>query len=144
MIIFLTYLNTRGVKLGKWIQNIFTSAKMLSLLGLILICVFVARNATAIADNFSHLWAIREAQTIEPGVGFLRGLLPTVTAGRGWEGVLLGLAVAQGGSLFLAGAWNNNGFTAAGGKKPKRDVALLMAVGTVIVISLLCLANFAY
>jgi len=27
--------------------------------GLILICVFVARNATAIADNFSHLWAIR-------------------------------------------------------------------------------------
>src|SRR6202043_412185 len=39
MIIFLTYLNTRGVKLGKWIQNIFTSAKMLSLLGLILICV---------------------------------------------------------------------------------------------------------
>ena len=71
MIIFLTYLNTRGVKLGKWIQNIFTSAKMLALLGLILICVFVGRNAAAIADNFSHLWAIRGAQTIEPGVGFL-------------------------------------------------------------------------
>src|SRR3981189_2113571 len=29
MILFLTYLNTRGVRLGKWIQNIFTSAKML-------------------------------------------------------------------------------------------------------------------
>src|SRR6266851_9819910 len=113
MIIFLTYLNTRGVKLGKWIQNIFTSAKMLSLLGLILICVFVARNASAIADNFSHLWAIRGAQTIEPGVGFLRGLLPTVTAGSGWYGMLLALAVAQVGSLFSADAWNNIGFTAA-------------------------------
>src|SRR6201982_2983523 len=38
MIIFLTYLNTRGVKLGKWIQNIFTSAKRLSLLGLFFLC----------------------------------------------------------------------------------------------------------
>ena len=33
MIVFLTFLNTRGVKLGKWIQNVFTSAKILSLLG---------------------------------------------------------------------------------------------------------------
>jgi basic amino acid/polyamine antiporter, APA family len=144
MIIFLTYLNTRGVKLGKWIQNIFTSAKMLSLAGLILLCVFVARNATAIADNFTHLWAIRGAQTIEPGVGFLRGLLPTVTAGSGWYGLLLALAVAQVGSLFSADAWNNIGFTAAEVKNPKRDVALSMAFGTVIVITLYCLANLAY
>ena len=80
MIIFLTFLNTRGVKLGKWIQNVFTSAKMLSLLGLIFLCVFVARNSAAIADNFSHLWAIRGAQPIEPGTSFLKNLLPTVTA----------------------------------------------------------------
>ena len=59
MIVFLTFLNTRGVQLGKWIQNIFTSAKMLSLLGLILLCVFVARNHAAIVDNFTNLWAIR-------------------------------------------------------------------------------------
>src|ERR1700757_1750613 len=144
MIIFLTYLNTRGVKLGKWIQNIFTSAKMLALLGLILICVFVGRNASAIADNFSHLWAIRGAQTIEPGVGFLRGLLPTVTAGSGLYGLLLALAVAQVGSLFSADAWNNIGFTAAEVKNPKRDVALSMAFGTVIVITLYLLANIAY
>src|SRR5208283_5702364 len=52
MIVFLTFLNTRGVKLGKWIQNIFTSAKMLSLLGLIVLGVLVFRNASAIADNF--------------------------------------------------------------------------------------------
>ena len=73
MIVFLTFLNTRGVRLGKWIQNIFTSAKMLSLLGVIFLCIFVARNASAIADNFTHVWAIRGANAISPGVGFLRG-----------------------------------------------------------------------
>jgi APA family basic amino acid/polyamine antiporter len=144
MILFLTFLNTRGVKLGKWIQNIFTSAKMLSLLGLILVCVFLARNASAIADNFAHLWAIRNANTIEPGVGFLKRILPTVTAASGWYGLLLALAVAQVGSLFSADAWNNIGFLGAEVKNPKRDVALSMAFGTIIVISLYCLANLAY
>ena len=144
MIVILTFLNTRGVRLGKWIQNIFTSAKMLSLLGVIFLCIFVARNASVIADNFSHFWAIRGANTIAPGAGFLRGILPTVTAGSGWFGLLIALAVAQVGSLFSADAWNNIGFTAAEVKNPKRDVALSMAFGTIIVISLYCLANLAY
>jgi len=144
MIIFLTFLNTRGVKLGKWIQNVFTSAKLLSLLGLILLCVFLARNASAIADNFSNLWAIRGAQSIEPGANFLRNLLPTVTAASGWFGMLVAFGVAQVGSLFSADAWNNIGFTAAEVKNPKRDVALSMAFGTIIVITLYCLANLAY
>jgi basic amino acid/polyamine antiporter, APA family len=144
MIIFLTFLNTRGVKLGKWIQNVFTSAKMLSLLGLIVLCVFVARNAGAITDNFSHLWAIRGAQPIEPGANFLRSLVPTVTAAGGWYGLLLALAVAQVGSLFSADAWNNIGFAAAEVRNPKRDVALSMVIGTVIVITLYILSNLAY
>jgi APA family basic amino acid/polyamine antiporter len=144
MIIFLTYLNTRGVKLGKWIQNIFTSAKLLSLLGLIVLCVFVARNASAIADNFSHFWTIRGAQTIEPGANFFKRFLPSVTAASGWFGLLVAFGVAQVGSLFSADAWNNIGFTAAEVKNPKRDVALSMAFGTVIVITMYCLANLAY
>jgi APA family basic amino acid/polyamine antiporter len=144
MILFLTFLNTRGVRLGKWIQNVFTSAKMLSLLGLILLCVFVARNGAAIAANFSHLWAVRGAQPIEPGANFLRRLLPTVSADSGWAGLLVAFAVAQVGSLFSADAWNNIGFTAGEVKNPKRDVALSMAFGTMIVITLYCLANLAY
>ena len=144
MIVFLTYLNTRGVQLGKWIQNIFTSAKMLSLLGVIFLCIFVARNASAIADNFSHLWSVRGANSIEPGAGFLKSILPTTSAGEGWYGLLLALAVAQVGSLFSADAWNNIGFTAAEVKNPKRDVALSMVFGTIIVITLYCLANLAY
>jgi APA family basic amino acid/polyamine antiporter len=144
MIVFLTFLNTRGVKLGKWIQNVFTSAKILSLLGLILICVLIGRNSAAIADNFSHLWAIRDAQPIEPGANFLRSLVPTMTAAGGWVGLLIALAVSQVGSLFSADAWNNIGFTAGEVKNPKRDVALSMAFGTIIVITMYVLANVAY
>ena len=144
MIIFLTFLNTLGVRLGKLIQNIFTSAKMLSLLGLIFLGVFVGKNAAAIASNFSHLWAVRGAQVIEPGANFLRRFLPDITAASGAFGFFVAFGVAQVGSLFSADAWNNIGFTAGEMKNPKRDVALSMAFGTIIVIALYFLANLAY
>src|SRR5258708_4214083 len=54
MIVLLTFINTLGVRLGKLIQNVFTSAKTLSLLGLIFLGIFVGRNAGAMAENFSN------------------------------------------------------------------------------------------
>jgi len=144
MIVFLTFINTLGVRLGKLIQNVFTSAKTLSLLGLIFLGIFVGRNAGAITENFSHFWTIRNAQPIEPGANFLRSFVPTITAASGAFGLFVAFGVAQVGSLFSADAWNNIGFTAAEVKNPKRDVALSMAFGTIIVITLYCLANLAY
>ncbi len=144
MIAVLTYLNTRGVRLGKFIQNVFTSAKTLSLAGLILLGVFVGRNAAAIADNFGQFWAVRGAQAIQPGAEFLKSFVPTLTAAGGTFGLFVAFAVAQVGSLFSADAWNNIGFTAGEVKNPKRDVALSMAFGTIIVITLYTLANVAY
>jgi basic amino acid/polyamine antiporter, APA family len=144
MVLLITFLNTLGVRLGKLIQNVFTSAKTLSLIGLILIGVFLGRNHAAIADNFSHFWTLRGTETIEPGANFLRGWIPSVTAASGFFGLLVAFGVAQVGSLFSADAWNNIGFTAAEVKNPKRDVALSMALGTMIVIALYCLANLAY
>src|SRR6266403_3281919 len=127
MIIFLTFLNTLGVRLGKLIQNIFTSVKTLSLIGLIFLGIFVGRNAGAITENFSHFWEVRNAQLIEPGASFLRSFVPSITAGSGAFGVFVAFGVAQVGSLFSADAWNNIGFTAAEVRNPKRDVALSMA-----------------
>ena len=144
MIVFLTFINTLGVRLGKLIQNVFTSAKTLSLVGLIFLGIFVGRNAGAITENFSHFWTIRNAQTIEPGASFLKSFVPTITAASGVFGLFVAYGVAQVGSLFSADAWNNIGFTAAEVKNPKRDVALSMAFGTIIVITLYCLANLAY
>src|SRR5271155_2312611 len=144
MIVLITFLNTLGVQLGKLIQNVFTSAKTLSLVGLILLGIFVGKNAGAMSENFSHFWAIRGAVPIEPGANFLKGLVPTVTAASGFLGLIVAFGVAQVGSLFSSDAWNNIGFTAAEVKNPKRDVALSMAFGTIIVITLYCLANLAY
>src|ERR1700746_801138 len=144
MIMLITFLNTLGVRLGKLIQNIFTSAKTLSLLGLILIGVFVGKNHAAIADNFSNFWTVRNAVPIEPGANFFKDWFPTLTAASGFFGLVVAFGVSQVGSLFSADAWNNIGFTAAEVKNPKRDVALSMALGTIIVITLYCLANLAY
>lgn len=144
MIVLITFLNTLGVKLGKLIQNVFTLAKALALIGLILIGIFVGRNHAALADNFSQFWAIRGAETIQPGADFLRSWVPSVSAATGFFGLIVAFGVAQVGSLFSADAWNNIGFTAAEVKNPKRDVALSMAFGTIIVIALYCLANLAY
>ena len=62
MIVFLTFLNTLGVQLGKLIQNIFTSAKTLSLLGLILLGVFVGRKSRRpLRTIFRNFWKVRGA-----------------------------------------------------------------------------------
>src|SRR5467141_1369271 len=45
MIVFLTFLNTRGLKLGKIVQNVFTITKTGSLIALILLGILVGWNA---------------------------------------------------------------------------------------------------
>src|SRR6201987_703770 len=94
MIVFITFLNTLGVRLGKLIQNIFTSAKTLSLVGLIILGIFVGRNHAAIADNFSNFWTVRNAATIEPGANFFKGWFPTLTAATGFFGLVVGFGVS--------------------------------------------------
>jgi APA family basic amino acid/polyamine antiporter len=59
-------------------------------------------------------------------------------------GILVGLCTAQIGSLFAADAWNNITFTAGEVRDPARNVPLSLALGTVMVIVLYILANFAY
>src|SRR3979411_778258 len=76
LILFLTLLNTRGLKLGKLIQNVFTSAKTLAIAALILGAVFVGQSAAAIHANFGSLWAIHDPLTIEPGADGLKSVLP--------------------------------------------------------------------
>ncbi len=97
MIVFLTWLNTRGIKLGKVIQNTFTSAKTLSLAALIVLGILVGRNATAISANFSDLWTSHDALTIRPDLPFV---LP-VSATLGAFGLLRRLLRRPGGIALL-------------------------------------------
>jgi len=140
LIIFLTIINTRGLQLGKWIQNTFTSAKTLSLLALIVIGLVIGRHAEAIKDNFSHFWTPRGVVPITPNLPWIA----SVSANTGVFGLLIAFCVAQVGSLFSADAWNNITFTAGEVKNPRRNIPLSLALGTGLVITLYVLANLAY
>jgi len=140
-IALLTMTNTRGLRIGKIIQNIFTSAKTLSLLALIALGIIVGRSTGAAAANFAEPWAAAGAQTI---ASRYFDFLPEVSAAAGGLGLIVVFAVAQVGSLFSADAWNNITFTAGEVKNPRRNLPLALAAGTGLVIGLYILANIAY
>jgi APA family basic amino acid/polyamine antiporter len=141
MLIALTISNSYGVRIGKWIQNVFTTAKTLSLALLILLGVTIGRNAEAIAANFgAAFWSPRNVVTIRPEIAGI----PPMAATGGALALLVALCVAQVGSLFSSDAWNNITFTAGEVKEPKRNIPLSLAFGVGIVTVLYILANLAY
>ncbi len=133
VVVALSIINIFGVKTGAIIQNIFTTAKVSALLGLVLFGIFLGRNATAVAANFgSNFWH-------NSGLGNLHD----VGAGV-FVSTLTVLAIAQVGSLFSADAWNNVTFTAGEVKNPSRNLPLSLALGTGVVIALYVACNFIY
>src|SRR5258708_26723798 len=58
LIVLLTFMNTRGLKLGKIVQNVFTITKTGSLIALILLGILVGWNADAIHINFGNFWHV--------------------------------------------------------------------------------------
>ena len=140
VVFFLAVVNIFGVKLGALIQNVFTSAKALSLAALVLIG-FLFRNATAVEANFgpgwNHFWQNAGLSSLHPvqvGVG---GAVAMVN-------VFVILAVVQVGSLFSADSWNNITFTAGEVKNPKRNIPLSLVLGTGFVLTVYFLASAAY
>jgi basic amino acid/polyamine antiporter, APA family len=140
MLALLTWTNTRGLALGKWIQNVFTSTKTIAVFALIVVGVVFGSNSGAIHANFAAMWTPRGAATIVPDLGFV----PVVTVASGFFGLVVALCVAQVGSLFSSVAWENVTFTAAEVRDPRRNVPIALAVGTGVVIVLYLFANLAY
>jgi Amino acid transporters len=134
MIALLTFMNTRGLRLGKIVQNIFTTAKTGALIALILLGIIVGIKTGAGAENFKDFWSLR---------GNLQEVGPGLTAATAF-GLFVGICVAQTQSLFSADAWNNITFTAGEVKDPRRNIPLSLAFGTFLVIGLYLLANVAY
>ncbi|HJQ67995.1 MAG TPA: amino acid permease [Blastocatellia bacterium] len=139
MIIVLTFINTRGLQLAKLVQNTFTSAKTLALVGLIVICV-IGLKPDVVSQNFSNLWTPQGVKPFEPGFDFV----PALSAASGAFGMLIALCVAQTGSIFAADGWYYLTFTAGEVKEPRRTIPLSLVFGTVLVIGLYLLANLAY
>jgi basic amino acid/polyamine antiporter, APA family len=134
MIALLTFMNTRGLQLGKIVQNVFTTAKTGALIALILLGIIVGIKSGAGAENFKDFWSLR-GNLQEVGAG-----LTAATA----FGLFVGICVTQTQSLFSADAWNNITFTAGEVRDPRRNVPLSLALGTFLVIGLYLLANVAY
>jgi APA family basic amino acid/polyamine antiporter len=133
-IVVVTWINTRGVRIGSIVQNIFTVAKIGSLAALALLGVFYS-TAAARATNLTHFW---------DGVS-LSALHPYPPDNPTWcIGTITLVGVAMVGSLFAMDAWNNVTFIAAEVKNPSRNLPLSLAFGAGLVVLLYTLANVAY
>jgi basic amino acid/polyamine antiporter, APA family len=135
-VLLLTYVNMRGLKEGKIVQNIFTSVKIIALLGFIFLALFIGNNTSAIAINLGNFWNASWTQLAE-------GKIFSVTPLSGWM-LFSAIGVAMVGSLFSADAWNNITFTAGEVANPKRTIPLSLVLGTGTVILIYILANISY
>src|SRR6185503_14139442 len=133
LVAFVTWTNSRGLKYGKVMQNVFTSMKIGTLVGVIVIGGLLGWNALVVQGNYSDAWT--PVGVLPPAAG-----ISPLSA----FGILVGLCTAQIGSLFAADAWNNVTFTAGEVRDPARNVPLSLLLGTVMVLTLYMLANFAY
>ncbi|HJS75482.1 MAG TPA: amino acid permease, partial [Vicinamibacteria bacterium] len=118
LVVFLTWINTRGVKEGAWVQNVLTIAKVGALAALILAGIFTSKGDWS---NFTP-W------------------LPSAISG----GVLAAFAVGMSKALFAYDAWNTVTFVAEETRDPVRTLPKALLMGTLGVTILYTLANVAY
>jgi len=122
IIVGLTAINTRGIRTGALVQNVFTFAKVASLLGLVILALLLGRNPQAVAFNFGNFWA---------GASF------------SWAAVAL-VGTAMVGPLFSSDSWNNVTFAAAEVRNPQRNLPLSLGLGVGVVSALYIACNFVY
>jgi APA family basic amino acid/polyamine antiporter len=118
LVVFLTWINTRGVKEGAWVQNVLTIAKVGALAALILAGIFTSKGSWS---NFQP-W------------------LPSAISG----GVLAAFAVGMSKALFALDAWNTVTFVAEETRDPVKTLPKALFMGTLGVTILYALANVAY
>jgi APA family basic amino acid/polyamine antiporter len=122
VVLLLSWTNTRGIRTGAVVQNVFTFAKTAALLSLVGFGFLLGRNHEAVARNFTHFWE---------------------NAGWTFNTIRL-VGVAMVGALFSSDAWNNVTFTAAEVRNPKRNLPLSLALGVGLVSALYISCNFVY
>jgi basic amino acid/polyamine antiporter, APA family len=140
MILFLTFINTRGLKLGKLIQNTFTFTKTAALVGLIIVGLTLGWNNQSAA--YTSSWWNSPANGWQPSSSQL-GFEPTSSVFIGLAlAMLLGRAMV--GPLFAQSAWNNVTFTGGEVRDPGRNLPRALLLGCGLVVALYLLANLAY
>ncbi len=139
VILLLTFINTKGVKNGKFLQNVFTASKILALLGIILFGFLLIKDSQW-ASNMSFGWNAFQDFGNEVG----NNLLPTNWKSISGMALLGGLAAAMVGSVFSSVAWENVTFVSGEIKNPEKNVVKSMVLGTSAVMVLYLLVNLVY
>jgi APA family basic amino acid/polyamine antiporter len=137
LIFFLTWNNTRGIKEGKIIQTVVTSAKLLSLFGLIIFGLF-ALKPDVWGANWHNAWQIGAGKVADNATKW------TVIPYAGIGAIMGAIAASMVGSVFSSDAWNNVTFIAGEIKNPKRNIGLSLFFGTLIVTIIYVTANLMY
>jgi APA family basic amino acid/polyamine antiporter len=135
-ILLLTWANTRGLRTGKMIQNVFTVAKTAALIGLIVIGMTLGWNARAAA--FTSSWWHPSAN------GWSAAVAQPGIAAAGGVALALLLGKAMVGPLFAQSAWNNVTFAGGEVRDPKRNLPRALLIGCGVVVTLFLLANLSY
>ena len=137
IIVLLTFINSRGVEGGKWIQFVFTAAKVLAMAALIFAGFILVKDGGAIFRlNWQDAWTAKTITRSESGSIthlFLRG-----------GPLILAICGAMVGAIFSSDAWNNVTFIAGEIKKPERNIGLSLFIGTLVVTLLYVSMNFMY
>lgn len=132
MIIFLTWLNTKGIVTGKTVQNIFSSTKVIALLGFIALGVIATKSINSFEINKEIFWQASQAgpgNQSMPLIGFA---------------LIAAIGTALVGSLFSSDAWYNVTYISGEVINPKRSVPLSLFFGTLIVSVIYMLINYVY
>jgi len=131
MILLLTWINTRGIKEGKRVQNIFTYSKVVILLVFIVLGIFVAKATQLNVFQSPDFWDATKV------VGNQQ--VPI----RGFS-LLIAVGMAMVGSIFAADAWYNITYTSDEVINPKKTIARSLFLGTLTVCLIYFLVNVVY
>lgn len=134
-VIFLTYVNSRGVKNGKIIQTSFTLTKIAALGGLTLLGLLFGANADVWHANWQTGWTFQSLSGMD-GSSVTRLLTGLALFGA--------IAISMKGSLFSSDAWNNVTFIAAEIKHPAKNIGRALFLGTSIVSLIYIATNLMY
>lgn len=120
VILVIALVNTYGVKLGAWTQNLFTVAKLGAMAALILFGLAMAPKVPPVAGPYVPPLSVAPMT------------------------LLAALVVAQVGSFFSCDGWHYIGNVGSEIRNPKRTLPLSLLAGPALVIGLYLLANVAY
>src|SRR4026209_2888604 len=121
LIALLTWTNTRGLEVGKIVQNTFTFAKTAALAAVVVIGLSLGWKANSAAlrsawwDSWANGWS---PQTVQPGFTFVGGLALVLLFGKSMVG-----------PLFAQTAWTNVTFIGSDIRDPGKNLVRALVMG---------------